>query len=571
MTHMPTSHSNLMTTVSKNKSQLASSNSGIQTFTRLLPMIGLLWGFFLLRAHMIDVHMAYFIDELNHVSRAQVVWSFSDIQISTTPSKFLLYYYIGLFDLPNYLPGWLARTPVALFAMVGAASTYTFTRMWFSRAAALTAVIVLAVFPFMIFHERMALTDPLTASIVMMSLWYSLVLARHPSKRGGLILGLMLSFMIAAKILSVPLLAMPVAVMALFGKKPLRLNQNLRQQAIELWKIYGPTLLNAALVVGVIWGIIMGFYFIHGLLYPEESRPLVDDYLYGLPDSDTVLDGNMTHVEEAFRYLWGPLLTALSFVGIIVLVWKRWREAVLLVGCILAVWLPLIFVAQRPNSRYLSVVGHLWVILAVGGMFILKDELSHLLKPTPLKFVQWTPVVLLGVWVVTFGAPFSYQNIYEPTALKLPERETHGYFRNFTGFALRDALELVETLPPISEGTDQRVIVGIIRSCPFLHYHMAEDAPIKIICPPEREVRHEVLNAALEQYGAVYMFNEQLPPPRTDLVLHRERLAGRAEWVATYHRPHGGIIVDVYIVYPGQIPVSGVRTTPDDGEMPLVK
>lgn len=106
-----------------------------------------------------------------------MVWSFSDIQISTTPSKFLLYYYIGLFDLPNNLPGWLARTPVALFALVGAASTYTFTRMLFSRAAALTAVIILAVFPFMIFHERMSLTDPLTASIVMLALWYSLVLS----------------------------------------------------------------------------------------------------------------------------------------------------------------------------------------------------------------------------------------------------------------------------------------------------------------------------------------------------------------------------------------------------------
>ncbi|MBI5930237.1 MAG: hypothetical protein HY862_13075, partial [Chloroflexi bacterium] len=112
---MMKSHSNPIMTVVKNKSQSSSRPSGIQIFTRLLPMIGLLWGFFLLRAHMIDVHMAYFIDELNHVSRAQVVWSFSDIQISTTPSKFLLYYYIGLFDLPNYLPGWLARTPVAMF------------------------------------------------------------------------------------------------------------------------------------------------------------------------------------------------------------------------------------------------------------------------------------------------------------------------------------------------------------------------------------------------------------------------------------------------------------------------
>lgn len=27
------------------------ADTGIQVFTRLLPMIGLLWGFFLLRAH----------------------------------------------------------------------------------------------------------------------------------------------------------------------------------------------------------------------------------------------------------------------------------------------------------------------------------------------------------------------------------------------------------------------------------------------------------------------------------------------------------------------------------------
>ena len=176
--------------------------SGLSKFSKLLPLIVMMWVFLFWRIHLIDVNMPYFIDELNHINRARIVWTFEDLHVSTTPGKFLLYYYLGLFDIPPNLPGWIARTATTLLSLIGAAGTYALAKTLFSRKAGLLALVLLSVFPFMVFHERLTLSDPLAASFAVVMVWWSLHFARKPSLHRANILGAMICVMLLGKILA---------------------------------------------------------------------------------------------------------------------------------------------------------------------------------------------------------------------------------------------------------------------------------------------------------------------------------------------------------------------------------
>ena len=146
-----------MRTMTWGNKNMTKQSTGFKTFLNILPIIGLLWLFFFLRLHDIADSLLFFVDETRHIERAQIIWSFSDLHTSTTPGKFLLYYWIGAFGLPDHETAWLARTPVALFAVVGAAGTFALARLLFSRFAGLLSIAILAVFPFMLFYERLSL------------------------------------------------------------------------------------------------------------------------------------------------------------------------------------------------------------------------------------------------------------------------------------------------------------------------------------------------------------------------------------------------------------------------------
>lgn len=512
----------------------------MRIFLSLLPFIGLAWIFLFLRVFRIT-DFPLFIDEVHHIHRGRIVWSFSDLQVSTTPSKFLLYYYLGLFDPPYYYPAWIGRVPVALFSLVGAAGTYAMTKYFFNCYAALLSVAVLAFFPFMLFHERMSLTDPFTASIAIVMLWWLLVVARHPSKQNGTILGILMTFMLAGKLLTLPLLAMPVLAIGLFGKRPFRFNEPWRPQFENLWQIYRPTVMRTAVSVAVVWLTIMVFYVGRGLISPDTTNPIVDDYIYASEDRESVLSTNFTHLGEVFVYLWGPLLFVLNIIALLVLLRKRPQTALYLLAGIIPVWFLLTVLAAKPNSRYLTVVGHLWIVGLSGGLVVLQHWLSK------FRYINWLSSALVALWIIAAGIPFTLNLADDAASLDLPQMEIRGYFQNLSGYGFNEVYDALEQSPPISQGEDQPLAISVTLLCRYQHYYYEADREFEIRClPGGSDERVDHLNRLLERYGAYYLIWEHVFELKNQF--DPAVVNGHVERLDVYQRPHNGSVVELYRV-----------------------
>lgn len=537
-------------------------HSGLRKFSQLLPVICMMWVFLFWRVHLIDVNMPYFIDELNHINRARIVWTFEDLHVSTTPGKFLLYYYLGLFDIPPNLPGWIARTATTILTLIGAAGTYALARTLFSRNAGLLALVLLSVFPFMIFHERLTLSDPLTASFAVVMIWWSLHFARKPSLKKANILGAIICVMLLGKILAGPLVVMPLVAIVFMNGVKVQWREPLIPQFMTIWREYQPYLMRVFWINIIVWGILLSFYVGRGLIDPDNTNPIVDDYIYTPEDRASQLEGNIEHMIEVFRYLWGIGLTLLSTIAISLLIWKRRNTALYLLGGIAILWVPLFVMAARPNSRYLTLVGHLWIVVVAGGIYLAWQMIKELPSPTQRLAVS-TPILLLLIWAFSFGMNFSQTLITEPDEVGLPEAELNGYYRNFTGFALRDSLNYVVDQPPISDNTDEIVLVALTRACNFLPYHIEDPAKLNLhIECLGRYTKYEDISRIFAEYGEVYAIWEQIDPPTR--IADPRWIRGRMVLLKTYERPHDGFAVNVYRIIPqDEPPIGGEQYPPE--------
>jgi hypothetical protein len=543
-----------------------STQHGLRLFLGLIPVILLLLCFLMLRLVNI-ADFPFFVDETRHIGRARIIWSFSDIHVSTTPGKFLLYYWMGAFGIPPNAAQWLSRSSVVIFSMLGAAGTFALARLWFSWASGLLALAILSVFPFMLFYERLALSDPMAASLVMLTAWWSVVVARRPTYRRALGLGLLLSVMMMGKILAAPLLVLPVLAILLVSpytnhllKLPWR---EMPKSAFQLLKeTYSSYLILMFAVFMMIWGVLLLFYAIRVLSNPDVS-PIVDNYLYrglevnlGLHQQrSNPLLINAERIVQGMFYMWRPLLLIVLAVSIPAL-WKHQKSITLfLLSTIIGMWVPLVVVAGQLSTRYLTLVGHLCVVLIAGGVWALRRELAGYTavhKRVPHQVI-WLPIIAIGIWIAGAGIPFWRTLIDDPTALALPDRDQHEYFRNQTGYAIQDILETVESLPPISSGVDVPVVIGMVRNCHYLPYHLEATRQYSLECPkighdsPDRP--HIDLNAMLAQYGSIYVmveeFDHEVSPQQ---IIYWCLVEGDAHHITTYQRPFDGVRVSLYEV-----------------------
>lgn len=534
---------------------------GLKQFKRLLPIVILFWIYFFLRAHAIADHLPIFIDEIHHLRRARAVWAFNDLHTSTTPSKFLLYYWLGAFQLPEFPPLWLVRTPVVITSLLGAAGTFALGKTLFSRRVGFAALIIVAVFPFILFYDRLSLTDQLTGSIAVVMTWWSVIVARRPTRRNATILAIIVNLMLAAKILSGPLLLIPFLAVALLGPKPIEFTKPLRDEINRIWGAYRPSIVRATIIIGVVWTTLIVFYQIRRFIDPEIPA-IVDGYLYGGITRNIGIDTgedldrsqinvNLERVKEVFQYLWSPLLVGLTLVGLAILTWRDWRKTLFLLSGILPLWIFVIFVAGQLNSRYLSVVGHLCAVVIAAGIFAISDEIAKPFPQSPLKNIAWIPVGLLALWVIGFGLPFARTAFDDPIALEIPRRDHREYFANYTGYALPDALNFILTSEPITSGHDVPFAAAIVRVCEFLPYHMPPEKHdgIALECLPTDsefpQERYDILNAELETYGALYLITEDYQIA-DEPAFDPTKIDGDLQHLKTFHRPHDGVTVDVY-------------------------
>jgi hypothetical protein len=311
-------------------------------------------------------------------------------------------------------------------------------------------------------------------------------------------------------------------------------------------------------IVGGIWAAIFGFYAMRtNFGQTEDTSPIVNSYLY----KTAGYLKNFERVNDAITYLWGPALTVLVGIAIVGLLIRNTRSFLYLASGIFPLWWALTAVAGQLSTRYLTIVGHLWVVLIVGGLVSVENVLkSRFSTKYPSYRYAFISTAIILIWGIGFGGRFWRTLINDPIHLELPDRDQHEYFRNQTGYALQDVVEDVSELPMISENSDYPVLVGLVRNCSFLPHYVPDSVHINIKCSvysyfhrdewPPLDERMEHLNNMLDIYGPIYLIVEDFETGKENPLIDLAMINGQLDYQRTYERPFDGVPVDLYIVHP---------------------
>lgn len=431
-------------------------------------LVALLLAGFFLRVHNPAIQAA-FIDESRHIERGQIAYSLSTNPVEIFRGKLLLYYWLGFFQPTG--PGALvvSRLAVAIAALLSHAATVAMARTCFGRRAMLPAALFMVALPYDVFYSRLALADPLATALATLTVWQAVLLARHPTRRRGVIVGELLGATTLAKLTTAALLAIPVMAIALLGTVPL---EGWTRAAIDRWNAgtarrYGPALKAISAVYLAMWGVI-GLLSLYSWRF--GSGPLiVDFYLIGLRDQT----GNKWRIKldtfwDILTHLVSAPMVALLIALVLVLLWKRRAATVYVLGWLALVWGPSMVFGIQPEARYMMLGGPPLAILFGGGMILAGDWLADRWPAVPRRAVTAALVlVVVGAWGAGFALPFAHAAMTDPEAVELPELDAYIFFTgptNTWGFP-----EALDVAGQMSSGGDPVPVVGAFETVAHMH------------------------------------------------------------------------------------------------------
>lgn len=410
--------------------------------TSLAPVIMLLLCHIALRTHNIDVQQVH-LDEGFHLSRAMTVYNFDVNPGRFAQGKMLLYFWLGLFEQANQ-PGrcslhsltipcaWVsvdpttniptpiypaARLAISIFSVITAATIYLLGRWLFHPYVGLLALALYAILPFAFFYERLAFADPLAAGMMTLGIWRCLVFARHPTRKQAVIMGLVLSMAVMAKMTMGLIILLPLAAM-IMERGTLKLSyegDKLKRGQITarfdltvatikaLIRRYGVNFILACCVGLAIWlPVLIPAAIAHNtpdrfVLVNDTNIARDEDFLFKPIDY-------LTRIGPALLDYWGEGLM-IGWVGALLfgLLWfplidDRWSRSFLYITVAMAfAVLPSALIARVQTTRYLmpaSVPIVLLVAAVIVGLLTLPGQARRL----------WVPLAVCAVIVaLAFG------------------------------------------------------------------------------------------------------------------------------------------------------------------------
>ncbi|MBI5930239.1 MAG: glycosyltransferase family 39 protein [Chloroflexi bacterium] len=525
----------------------------------ILPTALLILLAFFIRAHSIQA-LPPFNDESLHIRRAEIIYKFTDRNLNMTLGKLLSYYWIGLFHPARLDAIFVGRTASALFALLGLAAAYSTARILFGRVGGWITLILAAFSPFLIFFDRLALSDGLTAALGMLVIWASLLMMRRANygKRCPLAIlaGFLSGLVIVSKLLGLPMAGVPlVAVFTLNHTKIRRINF---QTLWQILRTHRDQLMTAYVTFGLvmlpfIWHIvdrtITGKYvnvvnnnLINGAAEEKSPPQVLIDNLHSLWSANWVLHGS---------FLWIMMLAGVAF-----LLWKRPREGSYLILSTVLAWSMSVVFAADLSTRYLTLGVLPSLVIVAGAISLAIQEIAKINIEKPALHVTMPErgaIAVLLVWLVWIPLPFINHAWNDPTKLHLPQADQWEYFGNFgSGYGLIAAAHDMETLPR-SEPSGRVQVIGLVGSCHQIRLYLDEYGPVKLECPFfgwQGEFMQDVANLVdqrVAEESTVYLLVE--PKLRfTDLSM----LHVRWELIHSYPRPFNGMTVELWRAYPNK-------------------
>lgn len=505
----------------------------------LLLLIGLF-----VRIHNVTA-LPPFNDESLHIRRAEVVWSFDDLNISLKPGKVLTYYWMGIFGADRLHGIFVGRTVVGLFSLLGMAGVYAVGRRLFGIWGGILALYITIFSPFMIFFDRLAFSDPLASTLGTLTIWGALLMVYHPGEwEWGILTGILGGLTTLAKLIGAPYMAVPV--LAIFLLSGLRWREAL--------KTYQTTLIACFITFGVVIAPFFGYVAYREIDFqmspngnPSAERAvMVEPVLINTRSPlETVVD-NVQDIVEVNWVLHNGLFLVLAGIALTFTLRYRPRTILFLLSCTILVWSVVIFLSGRFSTRYVQLGILPLLVLMAGALAVVFERLSQKMKITESWMGSW---LVVSVWIVFFAQPFITAAWTDPREMKLPPSDRYEYFQNFTsGYALMDAAALAETFEPST--TSGRVpVIGLVGSCHQIRLYSDEFGKVDLKCPDfgwDGEfvplVMQDIERRASEE-SVLYLFVE----PEYDLV-DLKLLPVDHEVIARFGRPFDGMVVEVWKV-----------------------
>ncbi len=536
---------------------MVETGPNVKRSQEILPTALLILLAFFIRAHSI-LALPPFNDESLHIRRAELIYKFTDRNLNMTLGKLLSYYWIGLFHPARLDAIFVGRTASALFALLGLAAAYSTARLLFGRIGGWVTLILAAFSPFMIFFDRLALSDALTAALGMLTIWASMLMMRRTDcgKRCPLAIwaGILSGLVIVSKLLGLPMAGVPLlAVITLNRSKISGLNlQTLR----DILRTHRDKLTAAYIAFGLVM-LPFIWHIVDRTITGKYVNIVNNNLINGAAEEKSppqVLMDNLQSLWTANQVLHGSVLWVLTLIGAAFVLWKRPRAGSYLILSTLLAWSMSVLFAADLSTRYLT-LGVLPSLVILGGAVSLAiQEIAkiNIEKPTlPFTMPERGALAVLLVWLVWIPLPFINHAWNNPTDIHLPDSDQWEYFGNFgSGYALVDAAHDMENLPR-SEPSGRVQVIGLVGSCHQIRLYLDEHGPVRLECPFfgwQGEFMQDIANLVDERVAeesTVYLLVE--PELRfTDLSMLRVR----TELVHRYPRPFDGMAVELWRVYP---------------------
>ncbi len=416
----------------------------------------LLIGLLLLVQLFIRIHNAeiqeVFVDEGYHVTRGAMVWDFDQHPGRFSQGKLLLYFWLGFFETDPMIALPISRMSIGMFSLINGAALFILGRTLHSIRMGIIALAIYAVLPFAFFFERMVLADPFAAAFMSLTAWRSLIFAKRPTWKEGVILGVLVALATLAK-LTMALIPFLPAIASFIYLPDWR-----------AWlKIYFPRLVVAACVCVLLWLPVL----IPAAFAASSDAPFIivnPENLQQIAASDPGQKaGDILPELMAYTTSWVMIGTGVM-VGYFILNDKTRRMGLFFFAWLVMLTFLSIIVAKVVRARYLMPISSPMVL-------IIGYSIVHFWQKSP-RWLRVGITLVAAAWVFAFALPFAYTASTNPNDLPLGQGEWNRYMSGtLSGDALREA---AATLNHYIE-PESNPVYSTWGTCQLLHFYVETD------------------------------------------------------------------------------------------------
>ncbi|MFA5932947.1 MAG: glycosyltransferase family 39 protein [Microgenomates group bacterium] len=284
---------------------------------------------------------------------------------------------------------------------------------FFDRKVALWSGLLIAVTPFVLFFDRMALVDSMLAAFSIWSLIFALILVKSPRFDLSMILGYILGGGLLTKTPGLfNVLMLPAAFFAF--------NWSFDNRQKNFIKTAGFFVIAAAIAMGIYNLLRLGPGF-------ESLSSRNQDYIFPFTRIFTnPLDPLVPHLKDLadwfFKLITLPILL-FTILGIILTLVKRNKVALVILLWLLGPLTAELFLLQTFTARYiLSAIAPLLCLSGLAISFVVEKS----------RFKKEVTYLAILVFILPMALMFNFTLLTDPAKADLPREERIGYFEDWT-------------------------------------------------------------------------------------------------------------------------------------------